>query len=160
MADDGSRRRLGRGLAALIGDAGGESPPDRRSLRRIPVAMLRPNPRNPRKTFDDADLADLAASIRERGVVQAILVRPAGDGYEIIAGSTHTIAAPAGLPDDIATKIADCITAIATDETYLDDATTRSLPVNYMSAEETQAFVEEQHDILQALWDEQPWFDN
>ena len=100
MADDGSRRRLGRGLAALIGDAGGESPPDRRSLRRIPVAMLRPNPRNPRKTFDDADLADLAASIRERGVVQAILVRPAGDGYEIIAGERRWRAAQrAGLHD-------------------------------------------------------------
>ena len=58
MAEDLARRRLGRGLAALIGEAGGEAPqPDRRALRRLPVAMLRPNPRNPRKSFDDGDLA-------------------------------------------------------------------------------------------------------
>ena len=79
MAEEASRRRLGRGLAALIGETGGEAAaPDRRAPRRLPVAMLRPNPRNPRKAFDDGDLADLAASIRERGVVQAILVRPVG----------------------------------------------------------------------------------
>jgi ParB family chromosome partitioning protein len=98
MADDLARRRLGRGLAALIGDAGGgeASAMDRRAPRRLPVAMLTPNPRNPRKSFDDGDLADLASSIRERGVVQAILVRPAaggGDGYEIIAGERRWRAA-------------------------------------------------------------------
>lgn len=97
MADEASRRRLGRGLAALIGETGGEvASPDRRAPRRLPVAMLRPNPRNPRKNFDDGDLTDLAASIRERGVVQAILVRPApggGEGYEIIAGERRWRAA-------------------------------------------------------------------
>jgi ParB family chromosome partitioning protein len=97
MAEEVARRRLGRGLAALIGDTGGEAAtPDRRAPRRLPVAMLRPNPRNPRKTFDDGDLADLAASIRERGVVQAILVRPVpggGDGFEIIAGERRWRAA-------------------------------------------------------------------
>lgn len=98
MAEDAARRRLGRGLAALIGDASGEGAAPLRGVppRRLPVAMLRPNPRNPRKTFDDGDLADLAASIRERGVVQAILVRPAGggsDGYEIIAGERRWRAA-------------------------------------------------------------------
>jgi ParB family chromosome partitioning protein len=62
----------------------------------MPVAMLRPNPRNPRKAFDESELADLAASIRERGVVQAILVRPAAggaEGYEIIAGERRWRAA-------------------------------------------------------------------
>jgi ParB family chromosome partitioning protein len=97
MADDLARRRLGRGLAALIGDAGGDAPvADRRAPRRLPVAMLTPNPRNPRKNFDDGDLNDLASSIRERGVVQAILVRPAaggGEGYEIIAGERRWRAA-------------------------------------------------------------------
>jgi ParB family chromosome partitioning protein len=97
MAEEASRRRLGRGLAALIGETGGEvAAPDRRTPRRLPVAMLRPNPRNPRKAFDDGDLADLAASIRERGVVQAILVRPApggGEGFEIIAGERRWRAA-------------------------------------------------------------------
>ena len=97
MAEEASRRRLGRGLAALIGETGGEiAAPDRRTPRRLPVAMLRPNPRNPRKAFDDGDLADLAASIRERGMVQAILVRPepgGGEGYEIIAGERRWRAA-------------------------------------------------------------------
>src|SRR5262245_42042002 len=96
MAEDLARRRVGRGLAAVIGDTGGEAPaPARGAPRRLPVAMLRPNPRNPRKAFDDGDLGDLAASIRERGVVQAILVRPApgGEGYEIIAGERRWRAA-------------------------------------------------------------------
>jgi ParB family chromosome partitioning protein len=97
MAEDLARRRLGRGLAALIGETGGEvAAPARGAPRRLPVAMLRPNPRNPRKIFDDGDLADLAASIRERGVVQAILVRPAAggvEGYEIIAGERRWRAA-------------------------------------------------------------------
>ena len=97
MAEEVARRRLGRGLAALIGEAGGgeTAAPDRRPPRRLSIAMLRPNPRNPRKSFDDGDLADLTTSIRERGVVQAILVRPApdGDGYEIIAGERRWRAA-------------------------------------------------------------------
>jgi ParB family chromosome partitioning protein len=104
MAEDLARRRLGRGLAALIGDVAPEAPAhERRSVRRLPVGLLRPNPRNPRKSFDEAELADLAASIRERGVVQAILVRPLGESaeaYEIIAGERRWRAAQrAGLHD-------------------------------------------------------------
>jgi ParB family transcriptional regulator, chromosome partitioning protein len=104
MAEDVARRRLGRGLAALIGETGAETAaPDRRPPRRLSIAVLRPNPRNPRKSFDDGDLAELTASIRERGVVQAILVRPVpgGDeGYEIIAGERRWRAAQkAGLHD-------------------------------------------------------------
>ena len=58
MAEDLSRRRLGRGLAALIGDVGAEPQADRqRSPRRLPVGFLRPNPRNPRKAFDSAEKA-------------------------------------------------------------------------------------------------------
>ena len=70
MAEEASRRRLGRGLAALIGDAARRARrrPDRaRAAARCRSTLLRPNPRNPRKTFDDGDLADLAASIREQG---------------------------------------------------------------------------------------------
>ena len=96
MAEDPARKRLGRGLASLLGDTVLEAPaPDRRPPRKLPIAMLRPNPRNPRKTFDDGDLAELVASVRERGVVQAILVRPVpgGEGYEIIAGERRWRAA-------------------------------------------------------------------
>jgi ParB family chromosome partitioning protein len=97
MAEDVARKRLGRGLASLLGDnAVVEAPaPDTRPPRKLPIAMLRANPRNPRKTFDESDLAELVASVRERGVVQAILVRPlaAGAGYEIIAGERRWRAA-------------------------------------------------------------------
>lgn len=86
------RRRLGRGLAALLGDmAEPESIPagERTGAKRVPIELVHPNPRNPRKQFGEADLSDLAQSIREKGVVQPILVRPAkgqANHYEIIAG--------------------------------------------------------------------------
>lgn len=104
MADEtGGRRALGRGLAALIGDVETEAEAvDRaRGGRRVPVEFLTPNPRNPRKSFDGEDLDSLAGSIREKGIVQPILVRPAGaDRYEIIAGERRWRAAQrAGLHD-------------------------------------------------------------
>jgi len=103
--EDGNRRRLGRGLAALIGDVDTESVVNERSRlsRRVPIAFLRPNPRNPRKAFEETDLADLTASIREKGIVQPILVRSVvggGEAYEIIAGERRWRAAQrAGLHD-------------------------------------------------------------
>ena len=105
MAEDGQRARLGRGLAALIGDVGDEDNlVDRgRGQKRVPVEFLKPNPRNPRKSFSDEDLADLANSIRERGVIQPIVVRALpnlADAYEIIAGERRWRAAQrAGLHD-------------------------------------------------------------
>ena len=97
MADDASRSRLGRGLAALIGDVGGESQASERgprNARKVPIEFLRPNPRNPRKLFSDGDLEELASSIRERGIIQPIVVRARGaDHYEIIAGERRWRAA-------------------------------------------------------------------
>ena len=82
MAEDAARHaenrpRLGRGLAALLGDAAEEArrAARGRAQRKTPIEFLRPNPRNPRKNFDDAELEELAASIRERGVIQPVLVR-------------------------------------------------------------------------------------
>jgi len=98
MADDG-RSRLGRGLAALMGDVGAEAttPPERaRAQRRVPIEYLRPNPRNPRRNFSDAELDELAASIKERGIIQPVVVRSvrgAKDAYEIIAGERRWRAA-------------------------------------------------------------------
>ena len=93
----GSRSRLGRGLAALIGDVGAESTVDRpRGQRRLPTGSLRPNARNPRRTFANAELDELVASLRERGIIQPIVVRPlrgVADGYEIIAGERRWRAA-------------------------------------------------------------------
>ena len=105
MAEEAARSRLGRGLAALIGDVNTEAVVDRaaRTPRRLPVAYLRPNPSNPRKAFGAADLDDLTASVRERGVVQPLIVRPvpgARDAYEIVAGERRWRAAQkAGLHD-------------------------------------------------------------
>jgi ParB family transcriptional regulator, chromosome partitioning protein len=97
MAEEGTRSRLGRGLAALIGDVGGESPAERpRGQRRLPTGALRPNARNPRRTFAATELDELAASLRERGIIQPIVVRQirgAIDGYEIIAGERRWRAA-------------------------------------------------------------------
>jgi ParB family chromosome partitioning protein len=101
MADELARRRLGRGLAALIGDVESQPQADRaRSPRRLSIASLRPNPRNPRKSYDPADLDELVQSVREKGVVQPILVRPVGNEFEIIAGERRWRAAQkAGLHD-------------------------------------------------------------
>jgi ParB family chromosome partitioning protein len=97
MPDDG-RSRLGRGLAALIGDVGVEATATERARnqRRVPIEFLKPNPRNPRRNFLEAELDELAASIRERGIVQPIVVRPArgsADRFEIIAGERRWRAA-------------------------------------------------------------------
>ncbi|HEY5963955.1 MAG TPA: ParB/RepB/Spo0J family partition protein [Xanthobacteraceae bacterium] len=90
MADDAGRSRLGRGLASLMGDVGAETQASERgarSQRKVPIEFVRANPRNPRKLFSDTELSELADSIRERGVIQPIVVRARGaDHYEIIAG--------------------------------------------------------------------------
>jgi len=98
MADDATRSRLGRGLAALMGDVGDESQSTERAKgqRRLPVEFVRPNPRNPRRTFPENELEELAASVKERGIIQPILVRAvrgAHDAYEIIAGERRWRAA-------------------------------------------------------------------
>ncbi|ADH91072.1 parB-like partition protein [Ancylobacter novellus DSM 506] len=104
MAEDGGRSRLGRGLAALIGDmsedAGAANDrggrPSGGGARKVPLAFLAPNPRNPRRSFVEEDLEDLAASIHERGIIQPIVVRQVAgerDAYEIVAGERRWRAA-------------------------------------------------------------------
>jgi len=97
MAEEATRR-LGRGLAALIGDvrAEGAAAERPRGQRRLPTEALRPNPRNPRRVFANSELDELAASLRERGIIQPIVVRPVrgdGGGFEIIAGERRWRAA-------------------------------------------------------------------
>ena len=101
MVEELTRARLGRGIAALIGDADEDfgrhdRAGGRASAKRVPVEFLRRNPNNPRRSFAEADLAELAASIRERGVIQPIIVRPIRDlpdVFEIIAGERRWRAA-------------------------------------------------------------------
>jgi ParB family chromosome partitioning protein len=89
------RRGLGRGLSALIGD---EAAPTRgeipKATRTLPVAFLRPGKFQPRKFFEEEALAGLAQSVKEKGVLTPILVRPLGnDAYEIVAGERRWRAA-------------------------------------------------------------------
>src|SRR4051812_9886248 len=83
---------MGRGLAAILSiSPTADAEPE---LRDVPVELVAPNPRQPRKRFDDGSLQGLADSVRERGVVQPILVRPvAGGTYELIAGERRWRAA-------------------------------------------------------------------
>lgn len=99
MSEDISRNRLGRGLAALIGDIDRPAPtqaPAPMPDRTVPVEFISPNPRNPRRTFADAELEDLSASLKQHGIVQPVVVRPskaAPGRYEIIAGERRWRAA-------------------------------------------------------------------
>jgi len=99
MNDDTSKRRLGRGLAALIGEMDQPVPaeaerPTVSADRMVPIEFVTRNPRNPRRFFDDAELHDLASSIRQHGIVQPIVARTlARDRYEIIAGERRWRAA-------------------------------------------------------------------
>ncbi|MBB5664179.1 ParB family chromosome partitioning protein [Rhizobium leguminosarum] len=98
MNDDVSKRRLGRGLAALIGEMDQPVPVEaERTIsadRMIPIEFVSRNPRNPRRFFDDTELHDLASSIRQHGIVQPIVVRTMDrDRYEIIAGERRWRAA-------------------------------------------------------------------
>ncbi len=99
------KRRLGRGLAALIGDdvVEASSPEELKGLglRHLPIELLHPNPHNPRKNFKEDELEDLSRSIREKGLLQPLVVRLRADGeYEIVAGERRWRASQrAGLHD-------------------------------------------------------------
>lgn len=97
------KKRLGRGLAALIGDDATEEGvvQDVRSLRHMPIELLKASPNNPRKHFADSELDELSKSIRDKGLLQPIVVRPLSGGeYEIVAGERRWRAAQrAGIHD-------------------------------------------------------------
>ena len=95
-----SRRGLGRGLSALLGEAEEGAPPASgqqpagEGAREIPIELIQRNPEQPRTLFAEEELAELEASIREKGVLQPILVRPLGSGeYQIVAGERRWRAA-------------------------------------------------------------------
>jgi ParB family chromosome partitioning protein len=90
-----AKPRLGRGLNALLGDAGNtnDNPPP--AAAKVPVANIRTNPYQPRKRFDDDELQSLTESVKTHGVLQPLVVRAAGDGFELIAGERRLRAAQA-----------------------------------------------------------------
>ena len=81
--------RLGRGLGALLGEYMEAPPTDKSQVRTLPLASIVPNPFQPRREFSEQDLADLVSSIRENGLLQPIVVRPAPNQqgqWELVAG--------------------------------------------------------------------------
>jgi len=95
MTAGAQKKRLGRGLADLLDDAADiDTARGIEGYRMVPLATLRANPQNPRRQFAEEELAELAASIAEKGVVQPLVVRPAEGGvYEIVAGERRWRAA-------------------------------------------------------------------
>lgn len=93
MTDTRSRRRLGRGLEALLGPSLVEPSSDG-AVRQVPLGSIRPNPYQPRRDFPEEALGELAQSLQTSGLLQPVVVRPAGDtGYELIAGERRCRAA-------------------------------------------------------------------
>ena len=100
MSADRPAKGLGMGLQALLGEAARPAPPagaeasaSRGGVREIDIARIKPNPSQPRVQFDEETLEELADSIRERGVLQPILLRPNGEDYLIVAGERRWRAA-------------------------------------------------------------------
>ncbi len=102
MAAKKDRKGLGRGLSALMADiqptqneAQAITAPQKGADQNVPVEQLFPNPDQPRRAFSEGALSELAASIREKGVIQPLIVRPSpdGEGYQIVAGERRWRAA-------------------------------------------------------------------
>jgi ParB family chromosome partitioning protein len=89
------KRRLGRGLDALLGGpaAAPAGPASATATRTLPVERIKVNPHQPRKDFDEDELHALKDSLRTHGLLQPVLVRPQGDGFELIAGERRFRAA-------------------------------------------------------------------
>src|SRR5271165_4751792 len=94
------KRGMGRGLEAILSVSAESREAAGEELRELPVELISPNPKQPRRRFDQSALTALAGSLGERGLLQPVLVRPkAGGSYELIAGERRWRAARiAGLP--------------------------------------------------------------
>ena len=133
-------RGLGRGLSALIGDEAaptrGETP---KATRTLPVAFLRPGKFQPRRNFADDALADLAASVKEKGVLTPILVRPLGaDSYEIVAGERRWRAAQMAKLHDVPVVVRELADAEALEIAIIENVQRADLNV----VEEAMAYQE------------------
>lgn len=112
------RRGLGRGLSALLSDleevpsgaASGQQGEAGATPTHVSIDLVAPNPSQPRRRFDEDDLVDLAASIRERGIIQPLIVRPDPDGagrYQIVAGERRWRAAQAARLHEVPVVVRD-----------------------------------------------------
>lgn len=153
MNDDPSRRRLGRGLAALIGDIDRPGAPPEKAAApdgKIPIEAIAPNPRNPRRHFAEAELADLAQSIREHGIVQPVVVRPGAlqGKFEIVAGERRWRAAQLAGLDHVPVIVRDVDDRVALELAIIENVQRADLnPVE--EAAGYQQLIEE-HNYTQA----------
>ena len=91
-----SERRLGRGLESLLGNLKEEASPAlavSRGVQSVPIGKIRANPQQPRTAFAERELSELAESVKAVGILQPLVVRPEGDGYQLIAGERRLRAA-------------------------------------------------------------------
>lgn len=105
-----NKRRLGRGLESLLGTGEGgfeASSLEAAELMHLAVDQLDPNPFQPRRQFDQAEIAALADSLRQHGMLQPVLVRPVGDRYQLVAGERRLRAAVEAQLHDIPARVMD-----------------------------------------------------
>jgi ParB family transcriptional regulator, chromosome partitioning protein len=118
------RRGMGRGLAAILPETATATA----ELRELPVALIKPNPAQPRKRFDPDTLAGLAASIEATGVVQPLLVRPLPDGsYELVAGERRWRAAQQAGLDRVPAIVRDAAEADALQTALIENVVREDL---------------------------------
>jgi ParB family chromosome partitioning protein len=135
---------LGRGMAALLHDA---AEPERKSYFLCPIEDIRPHRNQPRKTFAADKLEELAASIREKGIIQPLVVRRKGDHYELIAGERRWRAAQKAGLHDVPVVIQD-----VSDDTALEMALIENIQREDLNAvEEAEAYqaLMDQFDLSQ-----------
>jgi len=102
------KARLGRGLDALIGDREAEEPTE---LSLVALESIDRNPFQPRKAFDDDELASLSASIKTHGVLQPLVVRQQGDRFQLVAGERRLRAAQAAGLATVPVRVVDLTTS-------------------------------------------------
>ena len=131
---------LGRGLSALIDDRATLRDDQRpvAAVRDIEVARIRPNPSQPRRHFEEAAMAELASSIGERGVLQPIIVRPLGDGFELVAGERRWRAAQRAQLHRIPALVRDMDSAASAEVALIENVQRENLS----AIEEAQAYQE------------------
>lgn len=131
-----ARKPLGRGLSALLGEDTGAAIENARSSIEIDIQLITPNPHQPRTTFEEKALDELAQSIAANGIVQPVVIRPKGERYEIVAGERRWRAAQrAGLK-----RIPAVIKAV-TDDKLLELALIENIQRQELNAvEEAQAY--------------------
>jgi ParB family chromosome partitioning protein len=142
--DPGTKRALGRGLASLIPPAAATTTSGT-GYRTLGIERLVPNPKQPRKTFEETGLEELASSIRVQGLLQPILVRKLGDKYEIVAGERRWRAAMRAGLREVPTVVKELTDTHALQLALIENIQRRDLD----AIEEAQAYQQlvQEHDL-------------